>query len=243
MIGQNKIDFKFTRDYESILKATKDSKNKLFYDDLFKRFEKADTTLTDYEMIALQIGYTDNPNYWPYQDVELEREIWDLNANKEFDKAKKLLDTLLTNNPFSILGHKEMNYIYRKLGNKELEDIYFKKFNMIVESVLSTGRGTSYESSWFTLSPADGQWIIKIALKQSICFTGSGYDENGNFHDILGISNADTDECIKLYFNINPASKRILGKNSLSIEELVKNLEAEKKKKDKKKKRKKENKK
>lgn len=216
--GQNKIDFDYTRDYDSILKITKDSKNKLFYNDLFERFQKADSTLTNYELVALQIGYTDNPKYYPYQDIALEREIWSLNEKEEFKLAEKKLDTLLSNNPFNILGHREMNYVQNKLGNKKIADKHYNQFNLIVTSVLSTGDGTSYNSSWFTLSPADGQWIIKLAFQQGICSMGSGKDENGNFHDILGIKFKDSENCKKLFFNIEPASKRMFGKDGLNFD-------------------------
>ena len=117
--GQEKIDFDYTKDYDSILKMSKDKTNKLFYNDLFERFQKADSTLTNYELVTLQIGYTDNPKYYPYQDIGLEREIWSLNEKGEFELAKKKLDTLLSNNPFNILGHREMSYVQYKLGNKK----------------------------------------------------------------------------------------------------------------------------
>lgn len=216
--SQDNIDFDYSKDYNSILKLTKDSSSDIFYKDLFKRFEQADSTLTNYEMIALQIGYTDNPNYWPYQDITLEREIWSLNEEKEFDKAKSKLDTLLSNNPFSILGHREMSYVYSKLGDKSKTDLHFRKFDLVVSSVLSTGDGTSYESSWFTLSPADGQWIIKLAFSQSICSMGSGRDEDGNFHDILGIQYEDSEDCTELFFNIGPASSRMFGPEGLQLD-------------------------
>lgn len=88
----------------------------------------------------------------------------------------------------------------------------------MVSSVLSTGDGTSYESSWFTLSPADGQWIIKLAFRQSICSMGSGRDEDGNFHDILGIQYEDSGDCTELFFNIEPASGRMFGPEGLQLD-------------------------
>ncbi len=217
--SQDKIDFDYTKDYDSILKSTKDSTSKIFYKDLYERFEKADSTLTNYELVALQIGYTDNPKYWPYQDIELEREIWTLNEKKEFGLSEKKLDTLLSNNPFNILGHREMSYVQNKLGNKKIADLHYEQFNLIVTSVLSTGDGTSYENSWFTLSPADGQWIIKLVFQQRICSMGSGSDDNGNFHDILGIKFEDSKDCNKLYFNIEPATKRMFEKDGLNLDE------------------------
>ena len=140
-----------------------------------------------------------------------------LNENEEFQLAEKKLDTLLSNNPFNILGLREMSYVQSKLGNKELADLYYEQFHLIIGSVLSTGDGTSYQTSWFTLSPADGQWIIKLVFSQGICFMGSGRDMNGNFHDILGIKFEDSEDCNKLYFNIQPASNRMFGPEGLKF--------------------------
>ena len=218
IFSQEKIHFDYSKDYDSILKLTKDSNSKIFYNDLIERFEKADSTLTNYELVALQIGYTDNPKYWPYQDISLEREIWSLNEKSEFELSEKKLDTLLSNNPFNILGHREMSYVQSKLGNKEKTDLHYKKFELIVASILSTGDGTSYETSCFTLSPADGQWIIKLAFRQEICSMASGRDDNGNFHDILGVKLEGSEDCRQLYFNIEPASNRMFGPEGLKLD-------------------------
>jgi hypothetical protein len=216
VFSQERIDFNFKKDYELILKQTKDSTSDVFYELLFRRFENTDTTLSNYEMLALQIGYTNNENYWPYQDIVLEREIWKLNEEEKFREAKEKLDLLLSKNPFSILGNREMSYVYGKLGDKAKQDKYFQRFDLVVSSVLSTGDGTSYESSWFTLSPADGQWIIRLAFRQNICLMASGRDKHGNFHDILGMKGNNSDLCTKLYFNIQPASKRMFGPEGLT---------------------------
>ena len=177
----------------------------------------------------MQIGYTDNPKYWPYQDISLERDIWSLNEKSNFELAKKKLDTLLSNNPFNILGHREMSYVLGKLGNKAKADLHYSKFELIVASVLSTGDGTSYETSWFTLSPADGQWIIKLALRQEVCSMGSGSDKNGNFHDILGIKLEGTEECRDLFFNIETASKRMFGPEGLKSNKIKHKLDIDEK--------------
>ena len=47
---------------------------------------------------------------------------------------------------------------------------------------------------------------------------GSGSDGNGNFHDILGIKFEDSEECNSLYFNIEPATKRMFGKEGSNLD-------------------------
>ena len=221
------IDFNYSRDYNKILALTKKETSGLFYPNLYKRFAAADTTLTNYEVLALQIGYTDNDNYWPYQDVEMEREIWGLNEQKKFKKAIKTCKILLGKNPFNILACREKGYAFNKLGQQDSADYYFYKFNKIVMCDLSTGDGRSYETSWFVISPADGQWIIRLAFHRGICFMGSGRDKDSNFHDILGYHPDDEDQksevkenssdCMHLYFNIQHAAKRMFGKDSKKL--------------------------
>ena len=218
------IDFIYSRDFNKILALTKLESSDLFYPKLFKRFLASDSTLTNYEVLALQIGYTDNDNYWPYQDVKMERRIWALNENKEFEKAIKTCDTLLHRNPFNILACREKNYAFENLDKADSADYYFDRFDKIVRSDFSTGDGKSYETSWFVLSPADGQWIIRLAFQKSICFMGSGEDKDKNFHDILGYKPEDdeatkkkkrNDDCINLYFNIQHAASRMYGREGI----------------------------
>jgi len=234
LLAQEYLDFKYSRDYKNILASTKSDSSNVCYTKLLKRYLSGDSTLTNYEVLALQIGYTDNDNYWPYQDIDMERKIWDMDEEKKYEKAIKTCDTLLSRNPFNILACREKSYAFEKLGQQDSADYYFNRFDKIVLSDLSTGNGKSYESSWFVLSPADGQWIIRLAFQEGICFMGSGHDNNDNFIDILGIISSDNedkpkkkkkdDDCIKLYFNVEHAANRMFGKEDMKkMEELFKN--------------------
>jgi len=226
VFGQERIDFDYSRDYERILAETKVDTSNINFEKLFSRYLRVDSTLTNYEMIALQIGYTDNENYWPYQDIEIEREIWDLNEQGKYKKAIMKCNVLLKNNPFNLIGNREKSYAYRKLGQQDSSKVYINKFDLVTLSCLSSGDGKSYETSWFVLSPADGQWIIKLAFQSSICSMGSGRDNNGNFHDILGIQFKDSEDCMDLFFNIEHAANRMFGKDGMKMfEELEEEID------------------
>jgi hypothetical protein len=220
--SQDRFHFNYSKEYDSILNQTKDFTSSVYFGKLFQRFEDADTTLSNFDMIAMQIGYTDNEKYWPYKDIYLEREIWKLIEEMKFEQAQKQIGALLHNNPFSIVGNWAMSYVYYQLGDNEKAQTYFNKYEMVVTSVLASGEGTSYESSWFTLSPADGQWIIKLSFEEEICSMGSGRDKNGNFHDILGATLGESQTCTPLYFNIQPAAKRMFGPEGLMFDDTKK---------------------
>ncbi|PWJ44573.1 DUF4919 domain-containing protein [Sediminitomix flava] len=230
--AQDYIDFDYHRDYQNILKESKVDSSSINFTSLFNRFLKGDSTLTNYEMIAMQIGYTDNENYWPYQDIMPEREVWSLNEAGKYKEAIKTCEQILLSNPFNILANREKSYAFKKLNQADSASIYFDRFDKIVTSYLSTGNGTSYENSIFVMSPADGQWIIKLAFQSGICYMGSGRDEQGYFHDILGLKmEEDSDDCINLYFNIAHASKRMFGPEmSEDLESLIEEETTEDKK-------------
>lgn len=209
---QDTLDFNYKRDFDKILKETQKKDGPIAYEKLFPRFIAGDTTLTNYEVLALQIGYTKDKKYLPYGDIELEREIWKLNEEKNYTEALKKCDILLKNNPYNLLGNREKSYALIKTDKKEESVKYYNKFDLVAACDLSTGLGTSYDNSIFVLSPADGQWIIRLALHEEICKMGSGRDKDGNFHDILGIKFEGQEKCMDLFFNIEHAVKRMFAK-------------------------------
>jgi len=85
MSGQD-FEFDYQADYPRILKLSKDMNSELYYDSLLERFESIDTTLTDYEMLALLIGFTGNNEFKPYEYLRDEREIYALNAEGKIEE-------------------------------------------------------------------------------------------------------------------------------------------------------------
>ena len=92
-----------------------------------------------------------------------------------------------------------------------------------------SGKGTSADSAFFSLTPIDGQNFIRKYLRAKIGTMGSGSDSYGNFVDILGYISKDSEneEEIPLYFQIQHAMKEM----NLQIEEAVKKMDKQKKKK------------
>src|SRR5690349_17947497 len=97
--GQEK--FEYSRDFKTILEKTKDGASSFFYDKLLKRFKENDSTLTKPEMLALLIGFTDKPEYKPYNIITTERLIYQLNDDGKFDQAYDTAMKLLKTYPLS----------------------------------------------------------------------------------------------------------------------------------------------
>lgn len=232
--AQELIEFNYKKDYPILLKESKNKKGPYAYETLLKRFLHADTSLSPKEILVLQIAFTENENYRPYQEMDREKIIWKLNDADKFSEALKHCDTILTKNPFNLLANREKAYALSKL-EKDSADHYFRRFEMLINANLSTGTGFSIDSSWFVLGPADGQLIITTVFSAKVCYMGSGNDAHGHFHDILGMKLDDMNYCANLYFNIHHAANRMFTtEDKKQMEKLLrKNNKAEKKRKDK----------
>ena len=217
------IEFDYHTLFKRILEQSTDSSNIFYYPKLLERFNKNDSTLTNIEVIALQIGYTSNKNYKPYLILDLEREIRKLVSNGKFEEAIKKSDSLLITNPLNFTALMEKGYSYMKL-KKENSKFHKEKFMKIVYSIMSSGNGT-IEKPYFVLSPSDGATLIKYILGGKIGIAGSQRDENGYFCDMLEMITEK--ETKTLYFNINHATEKMFTKEE---KDEIKKIELEFKK-------------
>ena len=219
--------FNYQNDFKTILVRTKDTKDKLSYDKLLKKFKSNDTTMTNYEVLALLIGYTDKPDYKPYQDLDTEREIYNLNGEKKYKEALDKANKFLKTHPVSLKTLFEKSYVFHKLGKEDSASFYLSKGRQIIEAMRFSGDGKTKETPIFALGPADGQdYISKNGA--TIGIMGSGKDSKGNFLDILE-AKLDNEKTLTLYFIIQHATDKMMG--GKSIEEELKELEKKDKKK------------
>ena len=209
------FEFDYHKDYEKILSQTNDTSSNLSYNKLLQRFEDNDTTLTDFEVLALLIGFTDNEHFKPYSYLTTEREIYSLNGNGKYEKALLMCDSFLVKVPVSQQALIEKSYSYHKLGQADSAQYYMWKFSRIMEAMAQSGDGFKPETAFFSLGPADGQNFIKKYLSSSIGTMGSGRDKHGNFVDILEVIWEDEEsgeqQSKSLYFQIEHASKTMFG--------------------------------
>jgi hypothetical protein len=122
MFGQTTFNYK--DDFKKVLLKTNNPNDSLSYEKLLKRFYVNDTTMTDFEVLALLIGFTDKTEYKPYQDINTEREIYNFNGEKKYqealDKGIKFIET----HPLSVKVLFEIAYSYQKLGKEDSAKFY-----------------------------------------------------------------------------------------------------------------------
>jgi hypothetical protein len=214
LFGQEKFDYH--KDFKTFLNQSQDSLSVYYYPNLLDRFNKNDSTLTDLDIIALQIGFTNNPNYKPYQTIDKEREIKSLINQKKYGDAVVMCNEFLKTNPINFTALMEKGFAYMKLQNDSAL-FYKEKFMKVLNSVMASGNGT-IDKPYFVLSPIDGQTLITHIFGGSIGMMGSGDDPNGYFVDILEMKK-EGKEPRTLYFNINHATEKMFS------EEDMKNME------------------
>lgn len=205
--------FNYQEDFDSIANLTSKKKSDLNYDKLLSRFEVSDTTLSDFEILALMIGETQQSDYYPYELVHIERNILSLAQNDELESGLLLCDSVLKVHPLNFTALLERAYILAKLGMEEEEKQAKYQFVSVLETILSSGDGT-YGQPIFVLSPMDGQLLIRFVFGLEIGTMGSGEDDAGNSLDILEIVN-EQEGNMNMYFNIEHAVQRMFKEDVL----------------------------
>ncbi len=201
-------DFDYHRDFKDLLSKSKDKNSEYYYTKLLERFNSNDSTLTDKDIIALQIGFTADKNYKPYQTTDKEREILGLISDKKYEKAIVECDKLLKTNPVNFTALMEKGFAYMKL-NKPDASIHKGRTIKIIHSIMWSGDGTK-DRPYFVLSPIDGQTLIRYILGGSIGTMGSGSDKNGYFLDILEMEKDG--KSVTKYFIIQHATDKMFDK-------------------------------
>jgi hypothetical protein len=207
-ITYGQTTFNYKDDFKKVLAKTKDENDSLSYDKLLKRFNNNDTTLSDYEVLALLIGFTAKPEYKPYQDLDTEREIFNLNSANKYKAGLKLGLKFIKTHPISVKALFEIAYSFYKLNNEESAKYYLYRGRTILKAMNFSGDGSSKETPTFALGPADGQDYIYKYIGAKIGTMGSGTDNSGNFLDILE-AKLENGQSTTLYFIIQHATEKM----------------------------------
>lgn len=200
-------NFNYHKEFKEILKKSTDKSSSYYFPKLLSRFNNNDSSLTDKDIIALQIGFTSDKNYKPYSIIDKERAIQKLISNREYNKAIELCDEVLKTNPINFTALMEKGFALMKL--KKHDKSYSKEKSIkIINSIIWSGNG-SRNNPYFVLGPRDGQILINYVWGNTIGTMGSGDDVNGYFCDILNMNSKAGEETI--YFNIDHATKKMFS--------------------------------
>ena len=222
--------FNYKKDFKSILMNSQDEESNLSYKKLLKRFQDNDSSLTNYETLALMIGFTENPKYKPMEDMEKEVEIFDHNNANEFSEAIDKSKSFLNGHPLSLLVLREISYAYSKISKVYEKDMVFDSaiyFNglssyymslndRIMEAMIFSGKGRSPENPIFSLGLADGEYFIpnvgfEIEKKNTL------WNKNGDFLEhIVALDKLTTKD---FYFVIQHAKLKVDDDTEVKLDE------------------------
>jgi hypothetical protein len=154
-------------DYKVIEKNVSDKNSALYFNTLFDRYTKSDSTLTLEERRHLYYGYSFQDDYSPYARSESEKKLREVlqKENGTEDDLKKIIeytDDMLKTYPFSIRVKEYRIYSFRELGmiaDAEKESI---QAEIIIDAILSTGNGTDKESSFYVINTMNEYEILSI---------------------------------------------------------------------------------
>jgi hypothetical protein len=216
LTGAAQETFNYQKDFKTMLAKTKDPNDSLYYENLLSRYYMNDTTLSNYEVLALLIGYTDNPAYKPHTDLVKEKEIHSLNLRGEYAKALVEANSFLPSHPFSVKAIFAKAYAFNNLEKEDSAAFYAFRGFSIFHAMELTGDGRSSETPFFSLGAEDGQDYIRRAVGVGVGKKGMGQDRNGNALNIVE-ARAENGNSMLLYFIIqhtmDKQNAETIGKN------------------------------
>jgi hypothetical protein len=199
--------FVYKRDFKPILEQTQDKNSPLFYQKLLIRFLDNDTSLSNAETLALMIGYTEDPHYKPFEDMDAEKEVYDLNDEGNFDDALVKGKAYLQKHPLSLRVLKEVSYTYHSLQKEDSANYFMDLVDKVMNAMTYSGNGKKPETPIFSLGLADGEYFIpNIGMK--ILNKDTDWNKDNLFMEIIDASKSGDDH-INYYFLIQHAKEKI----------------------------------
>ena len=176
--------FDYKRDFRAIFTKTQDDESGFAYKKLLPRFLDRDTSLSKAEMLALLIGFTEDSHYKPFEDMETEKEIFDLNDQKDFTEGIASGRTYLQTHPLSLRVLKEVSYSYHMLKNEDSANYYMDLVDKVMEAMIYSGIGKKPDSPIFSLGLSDGEYFIEnIGMK--VLSKNTDWNKDNQFMEII----------------------------------------------------------
>lgn len=154
------VAFDYARDFKVILEKTKDRTNDLYYHKLLPKFLNEDSTITKAETLALMIGFTEDPHYKPWEDMQTEKDIFDLNDSADYQGSLDASKIYLQTHPLSLRVLKERSYSYHQLKMTDSADYFMDLVGKVMDAMIYSGKGRKPENPIFSLGLSDGEYFI-----------------------------------------------------------------------------------
>lgn len=153
--------------YKKIKKEIEDVNSNYYYDSLFSRYSRNDTTLNELDYHYLYFGYTFNSNYNPYGRTDWSEKAVKLRSKGEMndsdlDKLIQISSNILEEFPFDLDGLLYMVVAYDKKGDVENYNKWYRKYDGIISTILLSGDGLSEKTAIHVITTSDEYIILSI---------------------------------------------------------------------------------
>lgn len=198
----SKLEFE-KPDYKEIETSIKDETSNLFYDSLMKRYLVADSSLTLEEKRHLYYGYVFHQDYSPYFGSDYDDSLSILMQSNNYDRVtlEKIVrfgDLAVRSNPFDFEAINYQLFAFDKMGDMENFQKRMTQARMIVDVLMSTGKGLEIEDPIFVISTSHEYFLLNV-----LGFKFGGEQSLMGQCDYLTIEENDA-EVKGLYFDVSP---------------------------------------
>lgn len=144
-------------DYKKISKAISKATHQESYDNLMKRYQDHDTTLSPKNYHFLYYGFSLQPEYSPTAHLPFADSLMAIMGGEQirpdqFDLVIKYAGEILDKNPFDMRYLDPLIHAYRMKGNNDLATKLEFKLGRIVETIFLTGDGLTEETAFHIIS-------------------------------------------------------------------------------------------
>jgi hypothetical protein len=172
-------------DYKEIRQATTNTKSPNYYPRLMRRYLKCDSTLSLQQYRYLYYGFTLQEDFVPYQLASQpllacrKQILAQQNDAQVYERAIKLSEAALENNPFDLLAISTLAVSYLQRGDTTNFQLWNAKQNSLLDVILSSGDGDAPESAFHVINVEHEYEIINrlglVIEADSLCNSSIEY--------------------------------------------------------------------
>ena len=173
------------------------------YEDLLGKLNKGDTAI---DFVRLRLAYTETKNYSPYGGGEERGAMYQALQKKDFKNALKLAETILKTNFVDVAAQFVAAKANTELGKTKDAEFHTKVFQGLIDAI-NANDGKTAKTAIISIGISEQYFVMSYfgfprGAKSLV------RDDNSTF-DVHDVTNPETKENRKFYFNIDKVFGRL----------------------------------
>ena len=168
------------------------------YDLLVEKVKQKDPSVNFTE---LRLAFFESPNYNPYAPMMTYRPMNTALAQKNFEEALKIADSVLAKNFVEINAHMTAQIAHQELGNTERAQFHKYMVDGLLNSIKSNRDGKSVDSAYEVISINEEYGLIRSLglrpIRQGLI------EDKGHRFDAITVVDPQTGTESVIYFNVD----------------------------------------